>query len=164
MAVKKITAAKSQQKKKAPTKSQNKVKNPNGRPVKYTEEFIDNEAVALLEWIENDNDDKTYLGCFARERGYDRHRLVEFCNSNKTFSAAYRDAKTWQERKFVRKALTREWDPGFTKYVMARVCDPIWKSSWDQAESNTTIQTPNVTINKIVADDKEDCIPLVNGV
>ncbi len=102
-----------------------------GRPLIFDDDFIANEAAALLEWIEVDNDDKIYLGTFALSRGYHRQKLTEFSDVNKVFHDAYKKAKQWQEQKFIKNGLTKKWDPGFTQYVMARVCDPIWKKSGD---------------------------------
>ncbi len=105
-----------------------------GRPKKYTDEVIEQEADALLEWIKNPT--SFYLGVFAEHRGYNRQRLSEFANSNEYFSDAYQRAIQWQENMFCNKALTREWDPGFTSRVMARVCRPEWKNSWDKEEES----------------------------
>lgn len=123
-----------------------------GRPEKYTSEWCRDEAKALLDWIDADkeyNDDKKiYLGSFAAERGYHRKRLAEFEKKSSEFSSAYEFAQNWQITKFVRNGLTRKWDPGFTQYVMARVCAPEWKRSWDQPEERADTPT-TVIINKI---------------
>lgn len=130
-------------KKLAPVKSDPK---PNGRPVIYTEERIKEEADALLEWIKKPT--SIYIGSFASERGYDRHRLSEFAKVNDTFSAAYKEAIQWQENMFCINGLTRAWDAGFTSKCMARVCRPEWKNSWDREEDKTEVAT-TVIINKI---------------
>lgn len=123
--------------------------NPNaGRHKVFTDEAIDQEADALLEWIEHDSIEKLYIGSFARQRGYCRQRLSEFVKSNKKFADAYREAMVWQEEKFMKNALTRTWDPGFTARCMARVCGSEWKNSWDQPEERSDIPA-TVIINKI---------------
>ena len=126
--------------------------NPVGRPEKYTQEWMTEEAKALIQWIDEDkefgNDKKIYLGNFALERGYHRKRIAEFAEKSKEFSSAYDLAKNWQEAKFTRNGLTRKWDPGFTQFVMARVCAPEWKRSWDQPEEAKDTPT-TVIINKI---------------
>lgn len=121
-----------------------------GRPLTYDDDFIENEAAALLEWIkpEHDNDKKIYIGSFCIERGYDRYKMHEFSTKHEIFRHAYHQAKLWQENKFVTNALSRKWDAGFTQYIMARVCNPEWKKSWDmptEAEDKPT----TVIINKI---------------
>ena len=117
-----------------------------GRPKIYTDERIHEEADALREWIKKPS--SYYIGVFAQERGYDRNRLAEFAKSNEYFSGAYAEAQQWQENTFCMNALTRTWDPGFTARVMARVCRPEWKQSWDQPEEAKDTPTA-VIINKI---------------
>lgn len=126
-----------------------------GRPEKYTEEWLDQEADLLRAWINNDDEKKIYIGSFARQRGYGRQRLTEFVKSSKKFSDAYDEAKLWQEEFFMRKGLTREWDPGFTARCMARVCGPEWKNSWDKEETKEAVQ-PVVVVNKIYKNQLED--------
>jgi len=117
-----------------------------GRPKIYTDQFIQIEADALREWIKNPS--SMYIGVFASERGYDRHRLSEFAKSNDYFSAAYKEAIQWQENTFCLNGLTRTWDPGFTARVMARVCRPEWKNSWDKEEDKSEV--PSQIIQHIV--------------
>lgn len=123
-----------------------------GRPEKYTDEWCAEEAKALMSWVEQDkefNDDKKiYLGSFALERGYHRKRIAEFAQKSKEFASAYEFAQNWQTTKFIRNALIRKWDPGFTQYVMARVCAPEWKKAWDKEEEKSEGPT-TVIINKI---------------
>lgn len=106
-----------------------------GRPKLWDDDAIENEAEALREWIAKDGG--LYLGSFARQRGYARQRLSEFANSNKVFADAYEEAKLWQEEKFMRNALERTWDPGFTARAMARVCGKEWMNSWDKEDKET---------------------------
>ena len=117
-----------------------------GRPKIYTEEVIQQEADALINWIQDSKN--TYIGQFAFQRGYDRQRISEFARDNKYFSDAYRQAIQWQENTFLHNALTRKWDSAFASKAMARVCRPEWKNSWDREEDKTEGPT-TVIINKI---------------
>lgn len=123
-----------------------------GRPEKYSEEWLIEEAKALRDWIDQDkeflDDKKIYLGNFAFERGYHRKRIAEFAEKSKEFSSAYEFAQNWQITKFIKNALSKKWDPGFTQYVMARVCSPEWRKSWDQPEEVKDTPT-TVIINEI---------------
>ena len=65
-----------------------------GRPKIYTEEFIDNEAEALEEW--NQRDENIFIEKFCLERGYSVHRICEWVKSNQKFSAAYEMTLTKQ--------------------------------------------------------------------
>lgn len=130
----------------APTKKSPHIKPVMGRPKIYTDERIQEEADALLEWIQKPS--SIYIGVFAAERGYDRARLSEFARNNDYFSRAYTEAIQWQENMFCTNALTKTWDAGFTARVMARVCRPEWKNSWDKEEEKNVAPT-TVIINKI---------------
>lgn len=129
-----------------PTKKTIAVKKRVGRPTIYTAEFIDNEAKELKEWIKKDTG--IYIGSFARERGYNRQRLLDFCKESSLFEEAYDEAKQWQEEKLLRKGLTKEWDSAQVRYTMARVCGDLWKSSYDKENEDKDV-TLNVIINEI---------------
>lgn len=105
-----------------------------GRPKIWTDEAIEEEADAMLEWIKDPKN--LYIGVFAAQRGYNRARLSEFARGNKVFARAYDEAKQWQENVMLTNGLTRLWDPGFTSKAMARVCSDDWKNSWDKEEKD----------------------------
>lgn len=110
----------------------------NGRPKLWTDDAIENEAAALIEWIKGDNG--LYLDSFARQRGYSRQRLYEWEKTNNVFADALMHARAWQEEKFLTKGLNREWDATFTKYAMARVCGDRWKASYESANTDETMK------------------------
>ena len=58
-----------------------------GRPKKYTESFLANEAAALLKWFQEDPK-RFWLKSFALERGYSPQRLSEFAGQSEEFSEA----------------------------------------------------------------------------
>lgn len=62
-----------------------------GRPQIYTQEFIEKEADALLEWVQVESN--MYLSKFAFDRGYSTKRLEEFPHANVKFSGALDLAK-----------------------------------------------------------------------
>ena len=118
-----------------------------GRPIKWDDDAIENEALALLDWIKSPS--SYYIGVFAESRGYDRAQMKDFVDKNKVFANAYRRARQWQENMFITKGLSKEWDSTFASRIMARVCNPEWRNSWDQPESTTVEHIGNVTINKV---------------
>jgi len=67
-----------------------------GQPVKYTPEWIEQEALNLLAWVKRD--DGLYLGDYCHERGYSRQRLLEFEKKSEVFQEALNRARTWQEK------------------------------------------------------------------
>lgn len=106
-----------------------------GRPIFWDDDAIENEAAALLEWIKSPS--SYYIGVFAENRGYNRARLQEFARDNKVFAVAYDKAKQWQENTFIMNGLTKTWDSTFTARIMARVCGPEWRNSWDKDDKDT---------------------------
>src|SRR5271154_77221 len=91
-----------------------------GRPTKYTQEFIEEEADAFLAWMNKPG--SIYFKRFAVDRGYHPNRLAEFAEQNEKFSCAYERAKAWQEMRLVEGGLLNEFSGSFTKFVMGNVC------------------------------------------
>lgn len=87
-----------------------------GRPKVYTDEFLESEAEALLEWMTHP--DNLYFKSFAIERGYHPQRLGEFAAQNQKFSEVYSIAQAWQEQRLVNGALKNQLNGGFTKFVL----------------------------------------------
>jgi hypothetical protein len=106
-----------------------------GRPRKYDDEFLENEAKALWKWI--GTTDRLYFKDFAFERGYSPLKLPIFAERNENFRMAFLDAKEWQECRLVHGGLTKEFESGFTRFVMAKVC------GWHDAKNiNITSNNP----------------------
>lgn len=115
-------------------------------PIKYNEYVLEREAEALIEWCKKGDD--IYLGNFALKRGYHRKRFPDFAKTSQVFADALEIAMQWQEAKCIQNALTRKWDSAFTSRIMARICGPEWKTSWDK-EDEVADRVINVTVNKI---------------
>lgn len=96
-----------------------------GRPVKYTDEYIEKEADAFETWMKDSNN--LYFKRFAIQRGYHPNRLSEFAEQNERFSGVYDIAKAWQEAKLVEGGLMGVFNCGFTKFVMGNVCNWVEK-------------------------------------
>jgi len=65
-----------------------------GRPIKYTDEFIEKEADELEKWL---NESKfTWFEEFALKRDYNPDLLSEWAEKNKRFSGAFKKAKSHQ--------------------------------------------------------------------
>ena len=82
----------------------------------YTQEWLENEAIELLEWFKVPRN--IWLKGFALTRGYDPARLDEFADSNKVFAQALLKAKQMQEFKLVDKGLFNETNANITKFVL----------------------------------------------
>ena len=100
-------------------KKKAKPKRPAWRPLTYTDEVIENLADKLLKWIKDDNN--FYLGVFAAENGMWRERLQEFSHKNSYFACAYKQAKQWQENRFVVGMMTGKYVPSATIFTLKNV-------------------------------------------
>ncbi len=78
-----------------------------GRPKKYTPEFIESEADALIEWLKKG--DFIWFERFALQRGYDANLLSLWASENKKFSGAYELAKTHQKILLIEKGLKKQY-------------------------------------------------------
>ena len=91
-----------------------------GRPMKYTQEFIEKEAIALDEWMKQKS--SIYFKRFAFDRGYSQQRLEEFAQNNQKFSETLSRARAWQEIRLAEGGLVNEFNAGFCKFVMGNAC------------------------------------------
>lgn len=91
-----------------------------GRPKKYTDEFIENEAEAFEKWIEKPN--SPWFEDFANQRGYSPDYLSEWAKENKRFFGAYKRAQALQKSILIKGGLSNKFNPSFTKFVMSNTC------------------------------------------
>jgi hypothetical protein len=91
-----------------------------GRPKKYTDEFIENEAVEFEKWVEKPN--SPWFEDFANQRGYPGEYLSRWAKTNEKFHQAYERAQSMQKGLLIKGGLTNKFNPGFTKFVMANTC------------------------------------------
>lgn len=88
-----------------------------GRPLKYTDEFIEKEAEAFEEWITRK--DSLWFEEFAHQRGYLGENLSLFANSNKRFSVAYKKAKEWQKYLLIKGGLLKKFNSNTTALLLS---------------------------------------------
>jgi hypothetical protein len=91
-----------------------------GRPLKYTKEFIENEADAFLEWM--GRPDSIWYESFAVERGYDPNLLSIWAKENDRFSGVYALSQGWQKAKLISGGLLSVYNSTITKLVLANTC------------------------------------------
>ena len=125
-----------------------------GRPVKYTPEWMEEEAQALIKWADNSKECIFYKS-FAFERGYNPSRLAEFAAVSPSFSGALAYAKARQEQQMVTKALWNQTNPGFTKFFL------INNHSETYSEKTTVVHQDSPTSQAMKKADGEskDLIP-----
>ncbi len=77
-----------------------------GAPKIYTEQFINNEADKLLEWLEDKQN--IFIEDFCYERGYHDSRVPEFAKVNDKFSYAHSILKMRQRSALFKGGLNRK--------------------------------------------------------
>ena len=97
-----------------------------GNHYKHNEKFLENEAKALIEYSDIEND-IPFLKHFCVIRGYGYQRIVEFCERSKVFAEAVERMKSIQEVKLVKGALKRKIDPFFTAFCLKNLHKDTWK-------------------------------------
>lgn len=95
-----------------------------GRPKVYDDTFIEREADAFLEWIQNPIN--IWMEDFALERGYSPQRFYEFAKTSPVFSEVLEYVKYWQKSKLVKGGLLDSFNAGFCKFVLGNT------SSWSE--------------------------------
>jgi hypothetical protein len=88
-----------------------------GRPRKYDDDFIINEANQFLIWM--GKPESVWYECFAIERGYNPHLLSEWAKHNKKFATVYEYAQGWQKAKLINGGLTGKYNSNVLKLVLA---------------------------------------------
>lgn len=100
------------------------VKNPVGCPLKYTPEFISNQADKILVYVKECLDKKLpiHLNRFSYLQGYAAQRISDFAKSgNEKFLEAYNCLKSAQEYDLFEGALTNRYDSGFAFRALKNV-------------------------------------------
>jgi hypothetical protein len=88
-----------------------------GRPTKYTDEFIEREADAFIEWLSKE--DSVWYESFCFERGYTPDMLSMWAKTNEKFSGVYRLSQAWQKQKLITSGLLSKFNSNIVKLVLA---------------------------------------------
>ncbi len=78
-----------------------------GRPKIYTEEYLNNEADALIEWLKDE--DNIFIEDFCLKRDHHESRIDEFVDDNERFAVAYNKLKMKQRTALFKGSLTRQF-------------------------------------------------------
>lgn len=105
-----------------------------GRPKTFSDERIEEEAEAFVEWMKKE--DSIWYKDFAMERGYHPEYLSIWAKTNERFSQVYAFSKEWQQSKLVKGGLLNKYNGGFTKFVMANTCGWAEKTQVSGDSSN----------------------------
>lgn len=79
------------------------------RPVIYTEEFINNEAIILNDWI-NKDEKNIFIQDFCLLRGYSYKRFHEWTKSNEKLADLYNIFLTKQQLALYKGGLTKKFN------------------------------------------------------
>lgn len=130
-----------------------------GRPKKYTDEFIEKEAEAFLQWMQDPK--SMWYEDFATSRGYSPNQLSIWAKENKRFSCVYEQSQFWQKSLLLRGGLLNKFNASITKLVLANTVG--WS---DRVESRLSgdavnplsfvLQTIDGTTKDLINDDVEE--------
>lgn len=97
-----------------------KHKNKGGRPKKYTDEFINNEADALENYLYESmaNELLLKLETFCLNRGYTTDLISQWAKINKKFSKVLKTVKKFQVEQIVNGAITNKLNPTFSMFLL----------------------------------------------
>ena len=91
-----------------------------GRPLKYTQEYIEKEADIMTDWFKIPGN--IYFIDFVVDREYGPEYISIFSKENHKFSQACARAKLRQESHLMKAGLSRTYDSSFCKFTMQNVC------------------------------------------
>jgi hypothetical protein len=111
-----------------------------GRPKEWTDERIEEEARALVEWM-NDDESRLWLKDFALERGYCPSYLNKLADQNEIFSEAIKTAKGIQESRTYQGAITGILNP--TMAIFGLKNNHGWKDTHHTENKNEHIINPS---------------------
>jgi hypothetical protein len=80
-----------------------------GRPIKYTDKFIEDMADKLTAWLQKDKGN-IWFERFAYENDFDPNLFQIWAKNNKRFSGAFRQAKTRQKCLLVEGGLVKKFN------------------------------------------------------
>lgn len=79
-----------------------------GRPKRFTPDFIDLQAIELLKWME-ESEDNLFIEDFCRYREFHDSIIHQFVKDNQNFSNAYDKLKSKQKVNLFKGGLTRKY-------------------------------------------------------
>lgn len=129
---------------------------PGGRPAYWTDERIEEEADALLEWLEKE--ESFYFIEFCYIRNLDEQYPSKFAKRNERFKQAYKKARIKQQLIVGKNALAKTFDSGFARWFLQ--CNYKWKEDTDTSGLDEEQLTPG---SRALADIKETCIEHTNA-
>jgi len=104
-------------------------------PSKYTQDFIEKEADALLEFCKTT--DRPFLCTFAVQRGYPADVFTDMARANEKFSRALKMFKHFQEDKLIELGMNAK-NPTFMIFALKNVAG--WR--------DVTKEPPNEDLNE----------------
>lgn len=122
-----------------------------GRPVEWTDERIEKEAEALLEWIKEPKN--FYWEEFAIQRGFPAHYMSRLAKKNVRFKQAYELARMVQKMTISKNAMFKKFDSSFCRWFLA--CNYGMREGEDTSGLDDEKEAASV---KALRDTKKVCI------
>ena len=120
-----------------------------GRPPEWTDERIEAEADAFLEWMKKP--ESCWYQEFCLERGYLPDYLHRWAKKNEKFKRVYELSQIWQHARLVNGGLNNKYNASITKLVLANTVG--WT---DKQQVSGDAENPlSVLLNKIDGSTKD---------
>lgn len=102
-----------------------------GRPLKYTQEVLDELAISLKKWVAECRrlDEFRLLSDWCFENEFSPYNFKRYITKNDNFREAYEWAKSFQEHQVAKGAITKKFDPRFCQFFLG--CQHGWRSKDD---------------------------------
>jgi hypothetical protein len=117
-----------------------------GRHKLFTNERIEEEALALIDWS-NASIDNMWIQDFCQQRGYWFQRIGEFCKDCKLFSDVYKAFGVVSSHRVLLKGLKKEYDPSLVRFYLINKGGYISEATRAYNESKS-VSDINITIKE----------------
>lgn len=125
--------------------------NEGGRPVKFTPAFIEKEAEAFEEWM--DDSKSLWYEDFANQRGYSPEYLSRWAKENERFNQVYERSQYWQKSLLIRGGLLSKFNASITKLVLANTTG--WTDKQESKISGDAINPLSFILQNVDGTTKE---------
>lgn len=116
-----------------------------GRPLEWTEEYLNGLADHLLKWIEEVRSEKKFFWWkdWAFDVGHTPSCCAKMAKMNKKFLTAYNYAKEVQESQISKGALLKKCDSNFSQFYLKTQHPDNWKTQTDEELAQFVVNTVN---------------------
>lgn len=127
-----------------------------GRPLKYTDEVLDQLAQSLRDWVKkcHKNDEFKLLSEWCFDNEFSPFYFKRYTTRHDGFREAYEWAKTYQEHQVAKGGLNKKLDPRFSQFFLG--CQHGWRSKDDVEQQKRDLRNDFVKFMNHVKGEEDD--------